>query len=279
MKLSPRLAATLALLAIGTAAAVAQYGPGPAGRAPYSVQPPARNEAGVFDYYSLVMSWSPTYCAGQTYGNPNDTQCNARDGRKYAFVMHGLWPQYEKGWPEECATRERPYVSDRTINHVFDVMPSKPLIIHEYKKHGTCSGLSPDAYFDLSRKLFTSIKVPARLQRPNQPLTIATDEIVRDFVEANPGLQRNMIAVVCGGPGNRLREVRICVSKAGEFRACGRNEDARRLCQSARVFVPPVRETAGGPPLPRRGSGPQNGVPEQGPLPGPADIGRGERKI
>ena len=267
----------LALAAVATSPALAQYGPGPAGRAPYSVQPPARNEAGVFSYYALVMSWSPTYCAGQTYGNPNDSQCNARDGRRYAFVMHGLWPQHERGWPEDCPTRERPYVPDQTINRVFDVMPSKPLIIHEYKKHGTCSGLAPDAYFDLSRKMFTSVRVPPRFERPNQAFTIGTDEIVRDFVGVNPTLKPDMIAVVCGGPGNRLKEVRICVTREGEFRACGRNEDARRLCQSPRVTVPPVRPTAGAPPPP--GFGVPNPGPRQSPLPGPADIGRGERRI
>ena len=279
MKLSsPLAAAALVLLAVGTAAAYAQFGPGPGGRAPYSTQAPQRNEAGQFAYYALVMSWSPTYCAGQQYGNPNDSQCNARDGRKYGFVMHGLWPQHERGWPENCPTRERTFVSEQTINRVFDVMPSKPLIIHEYRKHGTCSGLSPEAYFDLSRKMFTSVKVPPRFERPNQQFTVAADEVVRDFVAINPSLKPDMIAVVCGGPGNRLKEVRICVTREGEFRACGRNEDPRRLCQSPRVFVPPVREAGNTQPRalpPQRGNSP---VPPQPPPPGP-DFGRGERRI
>jgi ribonuclease T2 len=50
-----------------------------------------------------------------------------------------------------------------------------------------------------------------------------------------------MIAVSCGGPGNRLREVRICFTKDGAFRACGKNENQRRLCAAARMYVPPVR--------------------------------------
>ena len=45
----------------------------------------------------------------------------------------------------------------------------------------------------------------------------------------------------CGGAGNRLKEVRICFTKDGEFRACGRNEDQRRLCSAERMYVPPVR--------------------------------------
>ena len=53
-----RLAAAvvLGLVTLATAA-YAQLGPGPGGRAPYSAQPPARNEAGVFDYYSLVLGY------------------------------------------------------------------------------------------------------------------------------------------------------------------------------------------------------------------------------
>jgi ribonuclease T2 len=53
-----------------------------------------------------------------------------------------------------------------------------------------------------------------------------------------------MIAVQCGGSGNRLREVRICFSKSGTFRACGPNENQRRLCSADRMYVPPVRASA-----------------------------------
>ena len=54
-----------------------------------------------------------------------------------------------------------------------------------------------------------------------------------------------MIAVQCGGAGNRLKEVRICFDKGGNFRACGRNENQARLCSADRMYVPPVRLGAG----------------------------------
>jgi ribonuclease T2 len=57
-----------------------------------------------------------------------------------------------------------------------------------------------------------------------------------------------MIAVQCGGPGNRLREVRICFDKGGSFRACGGNEDQRKLCSADRMYVPPVRTSGDGAP-------------------------------
>jgi ribonuclease T2 len=53
-----------------------------------------------------------------------------------------------------------------------------------------------------------------------------------------------MIAVACGGAGNRLKEIRFCFSKDGKPRRCGGNEDQRRMCSSNSMFVPPVRSTA-----------------------------------
>jgi ribonuclease T2 len=258
--------AVLMLLAIP---ALAQFGPGPGGRAPYG----GKNEPGKFDYYSMVMSWSPTHCATNSRG-PNDTQCNPPRGRQsYAFVLHGLWPQHERGFPESCPTRDRPFVPQPTIDRMMDIMPSSGLIVHQYRKHGTCSGLSPDNFFELSRKLFNKVKVPARYERPNQAFFVTPRELVNDFVSVNPGLKPDMLAVVCGGPGGRMREVRVCFSREGEFRSCGANENPRRLCSLDRMFVPPVREVGGprqsSPPPPPRPSAPQ-----QGPLPGP-----GERRI
>lgn len=261
--------AALVLPIISTVPVAAQYGPGPGGRAPYSFQPPQRNEPGNFAYYTLVLSWSPTYCASQQRDR-YDPQCDRRNGRPYAFVLHGLWPQHERGWPESCRTRERPFVPQSTIDRMLDIMPSPKLVIHEYRKHGTCSGMSPDAYFDFSRKLFAKVKVPPRFVRPNRAFFVSPAELKGELVAANPGLKEDMLAVSCGGPGGRLREVRICFSREGEPRSCGRNEEQRRLCTQARMYVPPVR------------GGNEDGADRPGgsPLPGPLDRSApGERKI
>ena len=60
-----------------------------------------KGEAGVFDYYVLALSWSPAFCADRRSGTEN-AQCGA--GRAFGFIVHGLWPQYERGWPERCPT-------------------------------------------------------------------------------------------------------------------------------------------------------------------------------
>src|SRR5690606_9721415 len=163
------------------------------------------HRAGAFDYYTLVLSWSPTYCASLA-ANDNDPQCR-RTARPYAFVLHGLWPQYERGYPEYCPTKERPFVPQRIIDRMLDIMPSPRLVIHEYRKHGSCTGLDPAGYYDLSRRLYEKISIPRRFRSPAAPFFVSPQEVADSFLEANPGLKLEMLAVDCRGSGNRLREV------------------------------------------------------------------------
>jgi hypothetical protein len=95
---------------------------------------------------------------------------------------------------------------------------------------------------------------------------------MREFIAANPQLKPDMIAVQCGGPGNRLREVRICFDKGGNFRACGPNEDQAKLCSADRMYVPPVRASSGADRPPRgRGAAPAPKDDNNLLLPGPRD--------
>ena len=86
---------------------------------------PQTASADDFDFYVLSLSWSPTYC-GSEAGRDDRQQCGS--GRPYAFVVHGLWPQYERGWPEDCRLREK-WVPEDIIDAMLDIMPSKKLII------------------------------------------------------------------------------------------------------------------------------------------------------
>ena len=224
------------------------------------------HQPGDFDYYLLALSWSPTYCA-DVGEERRDPQCSFAGGRPYAFVLHGLWPQYERGWPSNCRSPDRGYVPGPVADRMLDIMPSKRLLFHEYRTHGTCSGLGVDGYFDLARQLYTKVRIPSRFASPvDERMTIAPDELISEFMAANPQLKPDMIAVVCGGAGNRLREVRICFDRGGAFRACGRNENQARLCSADRMYVPPVR------------MGTTRGTPERRPptpgdelLPGPRE--------
>lgn len=236
-----------------------------------------RNTAGDFDYYALVMSWSPTHCASTQ--RDDDTQCNRSDGRRYNFVLHGLWPQYERGFPGDCDIGRRPFVPDRVIEETMDVMPSRPLIIHEYRKHGTCSGLDPANYFDLSERLFRTIKIPERYVNPFEEQSVAPGDLLSEFLALNKQLKPDQIVVVCDGSRNRLKEVRVCMNPKGEPRSCGRNENQRRLCSASRIYVPPVRSSSGartdGPNAGHRNDGgrrdtaPSRRYDGESPLPGP----------
>lgn len=115
---------------------------------------------GVFDFYLLTLSWSPEYCVS----HPADAQCGPEPG----FVLHGLWPENTNGtYPEVCSNAPGP--SDPTAYK--DIYPDQGLLEHEWTEHGTCSGLSPDGYFQLEHKAKASVAVPANLagkQTPSQ---------------------------------------------------------------------------------------------------------------
>jgi len=224
------------------------------------------HQPGDFDYYLLALSWSPTYCA-DVGDERRDPQCSSSDGRPYAFVLHGLWPQYERGWPSNCHSPDRGFVPGQVADRMLDIMPSKRLLFHEYRTHGTCSGLGVDAYFDLARQLYMKVHIPSRFASPvEERMTIAPGELISEFVAENPQLKPDMIAIVCGGAGNRLREVRICFDRGGAFRACGRNENQARLCSADRMYVPPVR------------MGANRGTPDRRPLPPSDDLLPGPRE-
>lgn len=229
-----------------------------------------RNIPGQFDYYALVLSWSPTYCSDQ--GRDDDTQCNRRDGHRYSFVLHGLWPQYESGYPSNCRLPRRPFVPEPVIGSMLDVMPSRGLVIHEYRTHGACSGMDPAQYFATAHRLFNGIKIPERFRNPFNSQIVSAAGVEQDFLRANPDFRSDMIAVVCGGAGGSLREVRFCLSKDGKPRSCGQNETRRSLCTANQVFIPAARSTSRNDwqsqqPAPANAS--PAGADRSSPLPGP----------
>jgi ribonuclease T2 len=189
-------------------------------------------EPGRFDFYVLSLSWSPSYCESARRADP--AQCER--GRPFAFVVHGLWPQYERGFPQFCQ-REAPWIAEPLLRSMLELMPGRQLIIHEWRKHGTCSGLSADDYFALVRRARERLVIPESFRRLDDYRTVSPNEIETAFIAANPGLAPDMIAVDCGR--RYLREVRVCMGKDLAFRSCP--EVDRRSCRQPRVVMPPVR--------------------------------------
>jgi ribonuclease T2 len=191
------------------------------------------DRAGAFDYYVLALSWTPTWCAleGDARGSP---QCDA--GRGFGFTLHGLWPQYEAGWPSFCTTEARAPTRAMT-GAMADIMGSSGLAWHQWRKHGVCSGLSAEDYFALSRLAYERVARTALLRRVESDLRLPARVIEEAFLEENPGLAPDMLTVTCRD--GRVQEVRLCLTRALEPRVCA--ADVVRDCTAEAALFSPMR--------------------------------------
>lgn len=189
--------------------------------------------AGAFDYYVLSLSWTPTWCAieGDGRGSP---QCEA--GRGFGFTLHGLWPQYEEGWPSYCGTSERNPTRGMT-GDMADIMGSAGLAWHQWNKHGVCSGLSAPDYYALSRLAYERITRPDLLRNLDREVRLPAEVIEEAFLEANPQLSDETTTVTCRN--GRVQEIRICLTRDLEPRACG--PDVSRDCSLQDAIFSPMR--------------------------------------
>ena len=188
---------------------------------------------GDFAYYLLSLSWSPAYCLS----SPDAAECNGP--RRYGFIVHGLWPQNEQGWPEHCDVHRA--VPDEVVQGIADVMPARGLVYHEWSAHGTCSGLSPAAYFELLRRAFAGVTIPPDLLRPAQSIEQSPVAIAAAFLHANPRLPGQSLVVTCSGQdAPRLREIHICMARDLTPRACSADA-ARAACNASEIIIPPIR--------------------------------------
>jgi ribonuclease T2 len=190
--------------------------------------------AGTFDFYVLALSWSPGFCELEGDNKGRD-QCDV--GRNLGFVVHGLWPQFETGYPTECGPGGRT-PSRTAMAQAAGVFPAEALARYQWRKHGVCSGSSPSDYFADVKRAREAVVVPAELQKPDRSQTWAPIDIERAFVASNPGLRADMISVAC--KRSTLQEVRICFSKdLRRFVTC--QEVDRGGCRTREVKVPPLR--------------------------------------
>lgn len=184
-----------------------------------------------FDFYVLALSWSPAYCLVEG-DRANPQQC--AEDRDLGFVVHGLWPQFESGYPEFCPNREPDRVPASLGRAYLDVVPTMGLIGHQWRKHGSCSGLSQANYLKALRAARARVIVPAAFAPERLPAEIDALEAEDAFIAANPGMKRDTIAVHC--ERGLLREIRICMTPSLDYRACG--EVDRAGCKIDNLTVP-----------------------------------------
>ena len=188
---------------------------------------------GLFDFYVLALSWSPDYCATSA-GVSDPQQCSV--GRKLGFVLHGLWPQYDRGYPSECSAVKLPADVKARFPALY---PSPALYDHEWQKHGTCTGLTPQEYLALSQQIKDSVVIPAAYRTPEQPLRVTTAQLKWDFTSTNPGLRDGSLATMCSGSGRYLQELYVCFFSDGKPATCSTeiHTDAAKSCGRADFLV------------------------------------------
>ncbi|MBT8155360.1 ribonuclease T2 [Epibacterium ulvae] len=189
--------------------------------------------AGEFDYYVLTLSWSPNWCEVEGDAKGSD-QCDPR--HDHGWVMHGLWPQFHQGWPSYCRTTQQA-PTRRMTGEMADIMGTSGLAWHQWKKHGTCSGLSAQSYFNLSRQAYEQIERPAIFRNLDKTVKLPASIVEDAFLKANTDLDRDSLTITCRA--GHIQEARICLSRDLKPVPCGR--DVIRDCQLKDALFTPIR--------------------------------------
>ena len=196
--------------------------------------PPAPPVAATqFDYYVMTLSWAPGFC---DLGGQETSSSECAEGSGQGFVVHGLWPNNEyRPNPEACRGQD---ATPADLDDEHGVYPNDQLAAYEYRKHGTCTGLSARDYFATVRSVRTRLKIPEMFQAPSDQLHMAPEEIEQAFMSANPNLHPDNMAVSCSN--GELVDVRFCLAKdLSSYAVC--RKVARHSCQRVSLVIAPVR--------------------------------------
>ncbi|WP_187428193.1 Ribonuclease [Roseobacter fucihabitans] len=189
--------------------------------------------AGEFDYFVLSLSWSPNWCALE--GDARDSiQCDP--GEDHGWILHGLWPQFERGYPSYCNTAAR-NPSRAVTAQMSDIMGTPGLAFHQWKKHGRCTGLDATDYYALSREAYGRITRPEVFRKLAEPIRLPASVVEEAFLRDNPGLSADGITITCRN--NHIQEARICLARDLTPRRCG--ADVLRDCTATGALFTPIR--------------------------------------
>lgn len=193
----------------------------------------AGDRAGDFDYYVMALSWSPSWCTLE--GDDRDApECAA--GAGLGWTLHGLWPQFEEGYPSDCPTTARNPSRAKTAE-MSDLFGSSGLAWYQWKKHGRCSGLSATDYYRLARVAYERVNRPKVFRQLDKTVRLPAQVVEDAWMEANPELSDDMMRVTC--KNGHIQEVRICLTRDLELRACA--PDSLRDCQMSDALFTPLR--------------------------------------
>lgn len=118
-----------------------------------------------------------------------------------------------------------------------DVMGTPGLAWHQWKKHGTCSGLSAAEYYALSRQAYAQIVRPPVFRKLDRTVKLPASVVEDAFLKANPNLEPDMLTITC--KDGHIQEARLCLSRDLEPVPCG--QDVVRDCRMKDAVFTPMR--------------------------------------
>ncbi|MEM6474580.1 MAG: ribonuclease T [Pseudomonadota bacterium] len=170
--------------------------------------------------YTLALSWSPAFCRTRETSRSHRMQCSGDFGR-FGLVVHGLWPDGGRSWPQWCPTQGRP--TPALIRRNMCIMPSARLAARQWAKHGSCMVKKPATYFKVTRILWEGLRIPD-YDRISRERGLTAGRIRNALAEANPGWRADAIGVKLNRDG-WLQEIRLCYTKSFMPKRC----DPRRF--------------------------------------------------
>ena len=177
--------------------------------------------------YTLAVSWSPEFCRTRKDQRRHARQCSGRAGQ-FGVVLHGLWPDGARGWPQWCPTKARP--TARQVAGQMCRSPSARLVARQWAKHGSCMTRRPQTYLRVSNILFDGLEWPD-LDRLSRKRDLTADDLREWFVMANDGWRKDAVGVRLNARG-WLTELRLCYDRRFMPTRCegaryGASDDAR----------------------------------------------------
>jgi ribonuclease T2 len=191
---------------------------------------------GKFDYYALALSWQPAFCEGHREKKECVSQTEERyDARNLA--IDGLWPnkrgdrQHRYAYcgvskktikldkPDSWCKMPKLNLADETAKNLPIYMPGYPSCLqnHEWYKHGTCSGLKANEYFEAAYTLDSKIADTnfGKFISANVGETVTSDDLLKEFEKDYGTGSRKFINLFCDRADGKalLSEVRIYLKK------------------------------------------------------------------
>jgi ribonuclease T2 len=135
-------------------------------------------------------------------------QCDP--ARDLGWVLHGLWPQYEDGWPSDCRTTDRDPTRRETAA-MADIMGTGGSPGTSGRSTAAAPGLPPEDYFAKARQAYENVTRPEVLRRLDRPVRLPASVVEDAFLEANPGWDPDMVTITCRE--GRIQEARVCLTR------------------------------------------------------------------